>query len=80
METNKSGFALFKVAGIDMSYNDDVPDEPGAVTVAAIEFLAPAAAKRMDADMMSKLLFQQAVRTAPLGIEEIVAAASAMEG
>jgi hypothetical protein len=40
--------------------------------------MAPAAAKRVDADMLSKLLFQQAIRSTPLSIEEIACASNAV--
>ena len=46
--------------------------------VASLEFMAPAAAKRVDADMLSKLLFQQAIRSTPLSIEEIACASNAV--
>jgi hypothetical protein len=54
-----------------------IPDPQACAQVASLEFMAPAAAKRVDADMLSKLLFQQAIRSTPLSIEEIAGASDA---
>mmetsp|Transcript_40675 Transcript_40675/g.99946 ORF Transcript_40675/g.99946 Transcript_40675/m.99946 type:complete len:430 (+) Transcript_40675:37-1326(+) len=78
VQTNKSGFALFKISGVEIEYADESLSGGPTVTVGAMEFYAPAAAKRMDADPLSKILFQQSLRGQPLSFQEIVAAASAM--
>jgi len=74
---NKNGLALFKVAGITLSYPEekmgegaDVQDPP-QVSVNNIEFFAPAAANRSDADSLSKAIFQQRLRAEPLSYEEL---------
>eukprot|EP00961_Rhodomonas_salina_P300482 3939823-Rhodomonas_salina.1 len=57
----------------------DQPDAASAlISVANMEFHARAALKRADADSLSKILFQQALRTAPLTVAEIATAAEQM--
>ena len=76
---NKKGLALFKVAGITLHYpevvdsmsEEDVTQAPPRVSVSNIEFFAPAAAKRTDADALTKALFQQRLRVQPLTYEEL---------
>ena len=74
---NKRGLALFKIAGISLSYPEETigADEdvqgPPQVSVSNIEFFAPAAANRADADSLSKALFQQRLRVQPLSYEEL---------
>ena len=82
---NKKRLALFKVAGISLSYPNasahdaahldgaEVDDSMGVpqVAVANIEFYAPAAARRADADPLTKILFQQRLRVQPLSYEEL---------
>ena len=82
---NKKRLALFKVAGISLSYPNasahdaahldgaEVDDSMGVpqVAVANIEFYAPAAARRADADSLTKILFQQRLRVQPLSYEEL---------
>ncbi|EKX46045.1 hypothetical protein GUITHDRAFT_108080 [Guillardia theta CCMP2712] len=81
IQTNSDKLALFKIAGISITYPDNCNEMsvsgPPDVTVEAIEFFSPAAAKRADADSLSKALFQQALRTQPLSIEDIVNTAMA---
>jgi hypothetical protein len=82
MARNACGLALFAVQGISLSYpgadadaaTDAALDAMPTVAVEAVQFLAPAAAKRAEADSLSKTLFQQALRTQPLSIEELAAA------
>mmetsp|Transcript_11597 Transcript_11597/g.18215 ORF Transcript_11597/g.18215 Transcript_11597/m.18215 type:complete len:223 (-) Transcript_11597:81-749(-) len=78
VQKNNRGLALFKIEGISISDQESMEDADGAptVSVANIEFFSIAAAKRAEADSMSKLLFQQALRTQPLSVEEIASAAS----
>jgi hypothetical protein len=76
---NAKGLALFKVAGVSISYpretetmseQDQIQGLP-QVAVTSIEFFAAAAANRTDADSLSKVLFQQRLRVEPLSYEEL---------
>jgi snurportin-1 len=77
---NKKNLALFKIAGIALHYpeavetsdmSEDDVQAPPQVSVGKIEFLAPAAAKRTDADSLTKALFQQRLRVQPLTYQEL---------
>lgn len=72
---NKKGLALFKIAGISIKYPETMSEDdiqsPPQVAVSNIEFFAPAAAKRTDADSLTKALFQQRLRVQPLSYEEL---------
>ncbi len=86
VQANRQGLALFKIASISISYPELAmeSDEPTTtatadISVEAMEFHARAALKRAEADSLSKVLFQQALRTQPLTIHEIAHAAETME-
>ena len=74
-DRNKRGLALFKVAGISIVYPESLSEDellaPPQVSVSNIEFFAPAAARRADADSLTKILFQQRLRVQPLSYEEL---------
>lgn len=67
------------MSGVEIEFTDEIGSGVPNISVAAMEFFAPAAAKRMDADPLSKILFQQALRVQPLSFSEIQAAAAAMD-
>ena len=73
---NKKGLALFKIAGISIAYPEAMSEDdfqsPPHVAVSNIEFFATAAAKRTDADSLTKALFQQRLRVQPLSYEELL--------